>query len=130
MLGVGLVVGSILMVDLRLLGKTALTVPASRMTREMIRWTWGAFVLAVITGTGMFMTRAGAYIENPAFQIKLLLLMLAGVNMAWFQFRTLRGVDQWDTSATPPPAARVAGAASLLLWIGVIFAGRWVGHII
>ena len=129
-LGVGVVVGSILMVDLRLLGKTALSVPASRLTREMIRWTWGAFVLAVITGTGMFMTRAAAYIENPAFQIKLMLLLLAGVNMAWFQFRTLRGVEEWDTAPAPPPAARVAGAASLLLWIGVIFAGRWVGHII
>lgn len=129
-LGVGLVVGSILMVDLRLLGKTALSIPASRMTREMIRWTWGAFVLAVITGLGLFMTRAAAYIENPAFQIKLVLLMLAGCNMAWFQFRTLRHVDQWDTASTPPQAARIAGGASLLLWIGVIFAGRWVGHII
>ena len=74
------------------------------------------------------MTRASAYIENPAFQIKLLLLVLAGANMAWFQFRTLRGVDQWDTATRPPRAARVAGAASLLLWIGVIFAGRWIGH--
>ena len=42
----------------------------------------------------------------------------------------LRGVEEWDTAPAPPPAARVAGAASLLLWIGVIFAGRWVGHII
>ena len=64
-LGVGVVVGSILMVDLRLLGKTALSVPASRMTREMIRWTWGAFVLAVITGTGLFMTRAAAWAGLP-----------------------------------------------------------------
>ena len=129
-LGVGLVVGSILMVDLRLLGVTALSVPASRMTRELIRWTWGAFVLAVFTGFGMFMTRAGTYIANPAFQIKLLFLLLAGVNMAWFQFRTLRGVAGWDTAARPPRAARIAGIASLVLWIGVIFAGRWVGHII
>ena len=100
------------------------------MTREMIRWTWGAFVLAAITGLGLFMTRAAASIENPAFQIKLVLLMLAGCNMAWFQFRTLRHVDQWDTASPPPQAARIAGGASLLLWIGVIFAGRWVGHII
>ena len=129
-LGVGLVVGSILMVDLRLLGRTALTVPASRMRRELVHWTWPAFALAVITGTGLFMTRAGTYIANPAFQFKLLCLLLAGVNMAWFQFRTLRSVSAWDTAAVPPPAARAAGLASLALWTGVIFAGRWVGHII
>ena len=76
------------------------------------------------------MTRAGTYIANPAFQFKLLCLLLAGMNMAWFQFRTLRSVGAWDTAAVPPPAARAAGLASLALWIGVIFAGRWVGHII
>ena len=129
-LGGGLVVGSILMGDLRLLGRTALTGPASRMRRELVHWTWPAFALAVVTGTGLFMTRAGTYIANPAFQFKLLCLLLAGVNMAWFQFRTLRSVSAWDTAAVPPPAARAAGLASLALWTGVIFAGRWVGHII
>ena len=129
-LAVGLVVGSILLVDLRLLGVTALAVPASRMTRELIPWTWGAFVIAVITGTGLFMTRASAYIENPAFQIKLIGLFLAGANMAWFQLKTFKDVDQWDTFVVTPPAARLAGVASLLLWVIVVFAGRWVGHII
>ena len=129
-LAVGLVVGSILMVDLRLLGVTALSVPASRMTRELIPWTWGAFLLAVITGTGLFMTRASAYIENPAFQIKLIGLFLAGANMTWFQLRTFKQVDEWDNTAGTPVAARLAGATSLFLWIVVVFAGRWVGHII
>ncbi|MBM63504.1 MAG: hypothetical protein CL484_11210 [Acidobacteria bacterium] len=129
-LAVGLVVGSILMVDLRLLGLTALRLPASLMTRELIPWTWGAFILAVITGTGLFMTRASVYIENPAFQIKLASLVLAGANMGWFQLKTFKDVDQWDTFVVTPPAAKLAGAASLLLWVIVVFAGRWVGHII
>ncbi|MEE2638160.1 MAG: DUF6644 family protein [Acidobacteriota bacterium] len=129
-LAVGLVVGSILMVDLRLLSLTAMRYRASRVTSELIPWAWGAFALAAVTGFGLFSTRASAYIENPAFQLKLLFLLLAGMNMAWFQFRTFRDVAEWDKMARTPGAARAAGAASLLLWIGVVFAGRWVGHII
>jgi hypothetical protein len=129
-LAIGFVVGSILMVDLRLLGVAAAAYAASLITRELVPWTWGAFVVAVITGIGMFMTRATAYVENPAFQIKFILLILACANMAVFQFRTFRGIVYWDVGVAPPPGARIAGAASLLLWAGVVLAGRWTGHII
>ena len=86
--------------------------------------------VAVVTGTGLFMTRATAYIENPAYQTKFVLLILAFANMALFQFRTFRHVEGWDTAATTPIAAKVAGAVSLLLWAGVVLAGRWTGHIL
>ena len=129
-IAVGLVVGSILTVDLRLLGLAALRYPVSQVTRRLVPWTWAAFVVAAVTGFGMFVTRAPAYVENPAFQIKFLLLPLACLNMAVFQFRTFRGVADWDTAQATPVAARVAGGASLLLWAGVVFAGRWTGHII
>ena len=129
-LAIGLVVGSILMVDLRLLGVAGLSYAASRMIRELIPWTWGAFGVAAVTGSGMFLTRASVYIENPAFQTKLVLLLLAFANMALFHFRTFRDAEDWDAAATTPVAARLAGAASLLLWAGVVLAGRWIGHII
>ncbi len=127
-LAVSLVVGSILMVDLRLLGVAARRYAASHMNRELIPWTWGAFCVAAVTGTGMFITRASAYLDNPAFEIKLVLLLLAAVNMAVFQFWTFRKIADWDTAAVVPVKARVAGATSLLLWTGVVLAGRWVGH--
>jgi len=76
------------------------------------------------------MTRASAYIENPAFQIKLLGLFLSGANMAWFQLKTFKQADEWDNTGSTPAAARLAGATSLFLWVMVVFAGRWVGHII
>ena len=81
-IAITLVVGSILIVDLRLLGISGLQYSASRITRELIPWTWGAFVVATLTGFGMFVTRATAYVENPAFQIKFLLLIVACLNMA------------------------------------------------
>ena len=129
-LAIAFLVGSILMVDLRLLGLAALRYAVSRVTRELIPWTWGALSVAVVTGVGMFMARAATYIEHPPFQIKLVLLLLAGVNMAVFQFRTFRDIDDWDNAAVTPVAARVAGATSLLLWAGVVLAGRWIGHTI
>ena len=129
-IAITLVVGSILVVDLRLLGISGLQYSASRITRELIPWTWGAFVIATLTGFGMFVPRATAYVENPAFQIKFLLLLVACLNMAVFHFRSFRVVQDWDADAIPPPAARAAGAASLVLWIGIVLAGRWTGHII
>jgi hypothetical protein len=123
------VVGTILSVDLRLLGFSALRYPASVVVGELIPWTWAAFVMAIPTGFGMFMTRAAHYAGNPAFRIKLVLLVLAGVNMALFQWRGVRDIATWDEATPPPRRARLAGALSLLLWAGVIVAGRWTGHL-
>jgi hypothetical protein len=100
------------------------------MSKKAGVWGGGAFYVAVVTGIGVFVTRAPAYIENPAFQFKLVLLLLACVNMALFQFRTFRDVASWDTAAATPVAARLAGAASLVLWGEILLAGRWTGHII
>jgi hypothetical protein len=123
------VVGSILMVDLRLLGLAGRLHPVSRVTREVIPWTYCACALSVVTGAGMFMTRATHYADNRAFEIKMALLVLAGINMAVFHLATARGIARWDTAASTTAAAKFAGACSLLLWIGVMLAGRWVGHL-
>lgn len=129
-LAVGLVFGSILMIDLRLLGVAALRYPVSSMIRELIPWTWFAFSIAAVTGTALFMTRAGAYPYNPALQAKMVLLLLACGNMALFQFRTFRHIESWDTAVATPISAKLAGAASLILWVAIILAGRWTGHLI
>lgn len=123
-----LVIGSLLMVDLRLIGVAARSYAVSRMSKEMIPWTWVAFVVSVVTGIGLFITRATHYMENPAFQIKLLAMALAGLNMILFHFGVFRHVGHWDDEA-PPSSAKASAALSLLLWSGVVLAGRWVGHL-
>jgi hypothetical protein len=126
--GITMVFGSLLMVDLRLLGVAARSYTVSRMSKELVPWTWGAFVIAVITGIGLFMARASHYAENPAFRFKALFLLFAGINMAVFHFGIYRRVSTWDATS-PPSAAKLAGALSLFLWAGVMLAGRWVGHL-
>jgi hypothetical protein len=124
------VFGSLLMLDLRLLGVTARSQPVERMSRELLLWTWLAFALALMTGIGLFITRASAFVDNRAMQFKVLALLLAAVNMIVFQFGAHRRVAQWDLAVPPPASARFAGAASLFCWAGVMLAGRWIGHLI
>jgi uncharacterized protein DUF6644 len=123
------VVGSILMVDLRLLGFAGREHPVSRIIKEVVPWTYAACIVSIVTGVGMFMTRASHYVENPAFQVKMALLVLAGVNMAVFHLFTTRGLAAWDTRAATTGASKLAGACSLLLWTGIMLSGRWVGHL-
>ena len=125
-----MLVGSILWVDLRLIGVAATSHPISTMHTELVRWAWGAFVIAALTGLGMFITRAAGHLENPAFQSKLVLLGLAGANMTYFHYKVYRHVEEWDTAVNPPVSVKLAGIVSLLLWSGVMLAGRWVGHIV
>lgn len=125
-----LLVGSILWVDLRLIGIAATAYPVSVLNRELIPWAWGAFTLATITGLGMFITRASGHLQNPAFQTKAILLTLAGANMAYFHFALNRNREQWNGETEPPRQAKTAGLMSLILWALVMLAGRWVGHIV
>jgi hypothetical protein len=120
------VFGTILVVDVRLLGLPNTRRAFTRISEEMLRLTWSAFALAVITGALMFAANAPTYVENTAFQLKMLALIGAGVNMAIFQRITFRGVGAWDQGTTPR-AARLAGAASILIWLSVIFLARWIG---
>jgi hypothetical protein len=127
-IAMALVAGTIFIVDTRLIGLTSAKLPFTYVSHRLLPWTWGAFVLAAISGSLMFIGNAVNYFENTPFRVKMLLLVLAGLNMLVFQLVTFRGVAVWD-SGRPPPAARLAGALSILLWCGVIGFGRWIGFV-
>ena len=127
-LAITLVVGSIAIVDLRLLGVASRDRSVSQLTRDVLPCTWVAFIVAALTGGLLFISNAPTYAYNFYFQIKILLLALAGANMLLFHFFGSRGVDNWGASpGTTPLQARIAGAASLILWVGVVAFGRWIG---
>ena len=127
-LAITLVVGSIAIVDLRLIGLASLDRVAVRLTSDVLPCTWAAFALAVITGSLLFSSNAFNYAHNSYFQAKFVFLLLAGLNMAVFHFGVGHAIAYWGASPqTTPLPARIAGAASLLLWIGVVAFGRWTG---
>src|SRR5262249_13366492 len=126
-LAICLVVGTISIVDLRLLGLASRDRPVLSLSRGVLFCTWSAFALAAVTGTLMFSAKAVAYAGNAFFQAKLAFLALAGLNMATFHAFFARRIDEWGAGVTPPLPARIAGGLSLLIWIGVVGFGRWVG---
>jgi hypothetical protein len=121
------VFGTILVVDLRLLGFPNTKRAFTRISHEMLRVTWAAFGLAVLTGSLMFAANANTYYANTAFRLKMLALLLAGVNMLIFQLITYRTVGQWDSGVRPPLAGRLAGGVSLTIWVTLICLARWIG---
>jgi hypothetical protein len=123
-----LVVGTILIVDTRLIGLTSRHLRFSYISDRMLPWTWGAFIGAAVTGGLLFMANASNYVSNTPFIIKMVLLALAGLNMLYFQFVTYRSVQSWD-AGTPTTAAKLAGMLSILLWCGVVGFGRWIGFV-
>jgi hypothetical protein len=126
-MAIATVFGTILVVDLRLLGLPNAARTFTRVSRELLPITWTAFALSAVTGALLFSVNAITYYGNTAFRVKMALLLLAGVNMLLFHKFTFRTVDVWDQAATPPRSARFAGALSLLSWIAVVVVARWIG---
>jgi hypothetical protein len=122
------VVGSIAVMDLRLLGLASRDYAVTVLSRDTLPWTWGAFVLAATTGLLLFVSKATSYMVNPYFLTKICLLVLAGLNMAIFHAITWRTVRDWDTSPQVPRGAKIAGGLSLFFWVLVVFFGRAIGH--
>jgi hypothetical protein len=122
------VAGTIFTVDARLLGIGSRHLRYSYLSQQLLPWTWVAFVGAAITGGLLFSANAVSYLDKTPFLIKMGLLLVAGLNMLYFQLATYRKIADWD-NGRPPPAARAAGAVSLLSWIGVITFGRWTGFV-
>jgi hypothetical protein len=120
------VFGTIAIIDLRLLGLASTKRPYSEMARELLPWTWGAFFLAAICGSVLILSRPAGYFENIDFRLKFVCMALAFANMIVFQFITSKSLANWDRGARPV-AARVAGAVSILMWIGVVYFARMTG---
>jgi hypothetical protein len=124
---ISLVIGSIAIVDLRLLGVASTKRPFTELAGAVLPFTWAAFALAVLAGSLLFISQATAYFTNTMFRIKILMIVLAGINMLIFELITVRGVQDWDRKPIPAPAARLAGGLSITCWLLVVIFGRWTG---
>jgi len=127
-IGLAILVGSIVMFDLRVLGLSkAISVRALR--RLLIPWTLAALVVIVPTGFLMFSAHASDLIANRAFQVKMALLMTAGINAAIFHTGPYQSVAAWDTNATAPLGARASVAFSILVWFSIVACGRLLAYL-
>jgi hypothetical protein len=125
---ISVVFGMIAILDLRLSGAAFSEFSVTDLSRQVLPWTWAAFVVAAVTGALMFMGQAVKYSANFAFLVKITLMALAGLNMLIFHFIAFRGVAKWDHGVPVPWSARLAGALSLVLWIAVAAYGRFTAY--
>jgi hypothetical protein len=126
-IGLALVFGTIAIVDLRLLGLASSERSFERVASDILKWTWAAFALTAVTGALMFTTNAGVYYHNFYFRTKMVLLLLAGVNMGVFELTAGRAIPRWDNAPSAPSPGKAVAVLSLILWIGIIFMGRLIG---
>ena len=125
-IALSLMLGTLTVVDLRMLGVASKGRSAARVSTEVLKWTWLGFAVVALSGFTMFTTNARVYAHNTAFLIKLGLLVAAGINMAIFHLTAERTISHWDRRAAPP-IGKAAAILSLMLWVAVVFAGRVVG---
>jgi uncharacterized membrane protein len=129
-LAICFMLGTLLMLDLRVAGLAALSYTLDDLRRDFLPWIWASFLIASISGSALFITRASAHMLNPAFQWKMMLMALAAINMGIFHWQNLKIRQATLEPRAFPATLKWSGIVSLLLWAGVMLAGRWVGHIV
>lgn len=123
-----LFVGSILMLDLRLIGVSFTTFKVSEMSGRLLPWTIAGFVVMVVTGALLFYAIPVRTYHSLWFRIKVVLFIVVAINVWVFHRRVSRDREVWDASPKPPLGARISGAVSIVAWGSVIVAGRMIAY--
>ncbi len=127
-LGIVLLAFTASLLDLRLLGLGFLRRrPLAEVSRQLLPWAWGAIALMLITGVLLFASEAASKCyESRAFYVKMLLLALAILNAAFSYLAVGRHADLWESN--PPARPKILAIFSLVVWAGVVFAGRGIAY--
>jgi hypothetical protein len=121
-IGLSMLMGTVGLFDLRLMGYAKQIPP--RALHRLVPVGIAGFLINVVSGTLFFISSPGLYVGNIAFEIKLVLLVFAALNVAAFYLLMRRPVMALDAGGIVPLPARVIGALSLCIWISVLVAGR------
>jgi hypothetical protein len=121
-----LFLGLAVMLDLRLLGWTMRRAPVSQVAGRLLPWATFGFFIQIISGGLLFYSNPVRFASNIFFQVKVVLLILAGINVWVFHSTVYSKVVEWDYDASTPLGARVAGAVSLVLWTAIVICGRLI----
>jgi hypothetical protein len=119
LIGLALFVGTLLLIDMGLLGLAMRRQPVHQVAAALAPWTWGGFLLLMLTGPFMFTAQAAKWHDNPVFWFKMLLLIIAAV----FQLSVRRKITA-DNSLLHPVTAKLIGAVSLIMWISIALSAK------
>ncbi len=127
-LSIAIVISSVFMVDLRLLNVLGRSQPTAAYTSRFLTWIWPTLVVLALTGSVLIVGEPSRSLENPAFQTKMLLLIGAMIVTAVLQQPTGKDPAYWELTTGHKTAAKALAVLSLCLWVGIIFAGRWIAY--
>lgn len=128
-LGIAVVMGSIVLLDLRILGLAVPSQKISEMTSRLMPWMWWALASNFVSGAFFLFGRPLRYFNNPIFGWKLSFLIPAIGLALLFHLMHRRQEDYWESNPTRLWSARAIALASLALWIMVAMAGRWIAYV-
>jgi hypothetical protein len=127
-LALGLSVGTVLWFDLRLIGLGMRRHSISETFKYVKPWMFTGFAIMMITGVFLFYSHALRCYESSFFRIKLVLLVLAGINILIYHSTIDRRRVEWDKAPIPPFQARLAGSVSLFMWVSIVAVGRLMAY--
>jgi hypothetical protein len=127
-LGLVLMVGTVVLVDLRLLGVLFPRQPAQDICGPLLKVSWTGFTVLCLSGVLLFSAQAEPMYGNTFFRLKFLLLAISGLNVAVFHSTTYRRVAEWGPTGATPLHAKAAAALSLLVWAGVMSASHFIPY--
>lgn len=120
-------VGMVMVLDLRLLRVCFRNRPAVLVMREVMPWSLAGFAVMLGTGFLLFASQAVSAWNNSFFRVKMILLVLSGLNALYYQVRYYPRMVEWDRDGTPA-GVRAIAVLSLIFWIGVIACGRTMAY--
>lgn len=126
-LGILLMVGSIAIVDLRILGVILKQRSSAEVGKSLLPLTWVGFAIMFLSGGILFAAQSGKIYANVFLQAKLVLLLFAGLNVVIFHATTYRSIASWP-AAGAPSSARAAAVLSLVVWASVVVTGRYIAY--
>jgi hypothetical protein len=128
LLGLVISVGTIMWVDLRLMGVAMRREKVSDVVSRLEPWAIFGFFVMFISGLLLFLGKPENYYSTLAFRIKMLLLPLAGLNVLYFHKSVFPYVSGWDEAGAVPRPAKIVGIVSATLWVIIIVLGRWTAY--
>ena len=123
-----LFLGFTVLLDLRLLGVAMRRRRVSEVVQELNPWLVGGFLVMIVTGVLLFCGDPVAFYNSIFFKVKMLMLLLAGLNVWLFNATVGRKMAEWEIDAETPGRAKVAAVVSLVLWVAIVAAGRAIAY--
>ena len=128
-LSIAIVMAAVSMLNLRILSVVSRTQPLASVAQRFLPWVWWTLVVLLVSGSTLIIGEPGRSLQNPAFLLKMSMLLTVLILTLLLQRGLRRDVRFWEKSQGRRVGSRLIAGVSLILWIGIVFAGRWIAYV-